>query len=1026
MEKLRTQHLAFLNNNPFKETLQLSKEERKAKGIPPNKYMEEQWILTMDPSDGKPHPERLFETQKNLNANRLPGENTNNWEERGPDNVGGRTRAVMFDPNDATNKRVFAGGVSGGLWVNNDITDANSAWSLVGIPQNLAVSCITYDPNNTNTFYVGTGESYVQGSVNGDGVWKSTDAGATWTHVFGGISGPTTFEANAILTVNSPGGIAGDYAAILTTAFGTGLDTPVTGNIVLVDDGTGNTDDGCEPLTNGAAISGNIAVVIRGDCNFTDKVQNAETAGAVAVIVVNNVNGPPIPMGAGTNPPTIGIPSIMISKNDGTTIINQLANGVNATMQLSGSPYTGNYVVPGVQHINDIVVRNNGGTSEIFVAAGESFYANSTPSSALLGGLDYGVYKSVDNGSTWNKLTLPDTPQGDAYSPNDIEIAADNKVWIGTLGNIYGNGGGTVLSSDDGGSTFTVRHTITNGRRTEIAVSGTNSGTVYALTQVRTLNAAGTDFIAPYIALQYSTSEFRRTTNLQQPNDADPNIPSDDFTRTQAWYDLTLEVDPTDDSVLYVGGIDLFKSSDTGVNWSQISHWYGGYGYQEVHSDQHAVSFGNNDATKLLFSNDGGVYYSSNSGTTISARNKNYNTLQFYKGAIGSDPAAEKLLAGAQDNGSLLMNNATAGINSSTEISGGDGAYVFIDKDNEYMITSYIYNAYYYKSYTTGSTVYTIANDQSNGSFINPAALDSENNVLYANGSTSSTYQIFRYTLGANSASKSILSNALMDRAKPTAFKPSTFTNTMLFVGTADSKLLKLTNATSANPTWTDISGPDFFGSVSCVELGDTENDIYVTFYNYGVTSIYYTNDGGVTWQNKEGNLPDIPVRAILQNPLNANEVIVGTDLGVWATPNFNDANPTWYRSQNGMKDVIVTSFDLRSADNTVLASTYGRGMFTGKFTADASGLLVNDFVKNDLIKIYPTVSDGNITISSISDVREGKIAVYDINGKKVHSSKINFDNGLEQGLSLNLSAGMYVVKFSANNLQSSHKIIIN
>ena len=69
----------------------------------------------------------------------------------------GRTRAMLFDPNDATNKRVFAGGVSGGLLVNNDITNQSSAWTRVGIPENLAVSSITVDPNNSQIMYLGTG-----------------------------------------------------------------------------------------------------------------------------------------------------------------------------------------------------------------------------------------------------------------------------------------------------------------------------------------------------------------------------------------------------------------------------------------------------------------------------------------------------------------------------------------------------------------------------------------------------------------------------------------------------------------------------------------------------------------------------------------------------------------------------------------------------------------------------------------------------------------------------------------------------
>ena len=73
----------------------------------------------------------------------------------------------------------------------------------------------------------------------------------------------------------------------------------------------------------------------------------------------------------------------------------------------------------------------------------------------------------------------------------------------------------------------------------------------------------------------------------------------------------------------------------------------------------------------MMFSNDGGVYYSNDAGANITSRSKNYNTLQFYKGAIGQEVGAnEKLLAGAQDNGSQLINNASAGINSANKVTG--------------------------------------------------------------------------------------------------------------------------------------------------------------------------------------------------------------------------------------------------------------------------------------------------------------------------------------------------------------------
>ena len=189
IEDLREQHADFLKGSPFKETLKLTKKERKHEGLPPNKYYEREWELTMNPATGIPEPDKVLELQKKLrskgSSRKTPGDALDNqWIERGPNNVGGRTRVLLFDPNDIENKRVFAGAVSGGLWVNSDITDENSAWSQVtGVPSNMNISCITVDPRNTNIWYVGTGEQYTFGAAVGDGVYKSSDGGTTWSHL---------------------------------------------------------------------------------------------------------------------------------------------------------------------------------------------------------------------------------------------------------------------------------------------------------------------------------------------------------------------------------------------------------------------------------------------------------------------------------------------------------------------------------------------------------------------------------------------------------------------------------------------------------------------------------------------------------------------------------------------------------------------------------------------------------------------------------------------------------------------------
>jgi hypothetical protein len=1028
--ELRKQHEEFLRNSPFRETLKRTKKERKARGLAPNKYFEREWELTINPSTGKPEPEKIFELQEALKQRALfakvPGEKTNNWVERGPNNVGGRTRAIMFDPNDVTHKRVFAGGVSGGLWVNNDITDADSSWAEVNIPQNLAISCITSDPNDSMTFYVGTGESYVGGDVNGNGVWKSVNGGVDWVRVFGGTSGDTNIipgtpnSFNARITVNSPTGIAGDYFG-RRASFGASL-TPITGNLVIVDDDTPTSSEGCSTLVNGAAINGNIAVIYRGTCEFGQKVLTAENAGALAVIVINNVADDIISMSSGAVGESVTIPSIMISMADGQVLGDNIRSpGVSVSMN-GFRNYSGYTAKPGAQHINDIKIRDiGGGNSEIYVAAGSTFYSQASPS-VFLGAEDFGLYKSLNNGASWSKLTLLPSSNSNDYQlqPNDIEISADNTVWVSTTNDIFGNGGSEILSSTDG-TNFNLKYKVPSGERSQIAVSSTNPSKIYVLAELDSGSTIG-------VKMVYTDDAFATTTSLPLPNSLDPNIPDGDFTNGQAFYNLVIEVDPTNDVIVYAGGIDVFRSSNSGNTWSQISEYYTVTTLSNVHPDQHAFVFHPTDSNIAILGNDGGVYYATSLSSTppiISPRNKNYNTLQFYHGAIGQEVNSEKFLAGAQDNGTQFIHNATAGVNESYSPSGGDGTYVFIDKDNQYFITSTQNGNYYYFDYTSRNYIYPIDNSSSGGDFINPAELDDANNYLYTDGSTDS-FKINRYKLNSVPGLRvSDSFTSLLLNSSPTAFKSSPFVTTTLFVGTANGRLFRVTNVIGTTPTWTEITGNDFVGSISCIELGATGNDILVTFHNYGVTNVFYSSDAGVTWQNKEGDLPDLPVKAIMRNPLNSNEVILGTELGVWATPNFNDASPSWYQSQNGMKDVKVTSFNLRTADNTVLASTYGRGVFTGLFTADASTLSVNNKTLNDLIKVYPTVSNGNFKVSTNKYINEGYLKVFNINGQEVYSSKVDFSRNSIKNVYIKGSSGIYIVKFTSNGKHSTHKIVI-
>lgn len=174
----------------------------------PRARMEAEMAPVRDPATGKIPLERLLqareEIKKRLNQNSAIGGIT--WSEHGPNNIGGRTRAIMFDPNDATAKKVWAGGVGGGLWYNTDITNAAAVWQKVDdFWANLAISCIASDPANTQNFYVGTGEGWFNGDAQqGAGIWKSSNGGINWTQLASTASN-TDFNYVQKIIVNGSG-----------------------------------------------------------------------------------------------------------------------------------------------------------------------------------------------------------------------------------------------------------------------------------------------------------------------------------------------------------------------------------------------------------------------------------------------------------------------------------------------------------------------------------------------------------------------------------------------------------------------------------------------------------------------------------------------------------------------------------------------------------------------------------------------------------------------------------------------------
>jgi hypothetical protein len=521
-----------------------------------------------------------------------------------------------------------------------------------------------------------------------------------------------------------------------------------------------------------------------------------------------------------------------------------------------------------------------------------------------------GILKSVDGGASWSVSLLPSTINaGTTNFAADLEIGTDGVIYA-AFGGVYRVGSRIFKTANRGVSWTQVTPDATQ-QRTEIALAPSTSGAnqvIYAMTQ-------GSSFTTAWI--KKSTNAGVTWTDINNPN----------LTGNQAWYDMILAVHPTNSNLVIGGGNVIGRTTDGGVSWVKQ-----GYGYP--HPDQHAVVFRPNATNQVIIGNDGGVIYSSDYGDaadaspSFSERNNGYNVTQFYGISMKNLAGDGYVLGGTQDNNTLKITSAENIVGNGINVNGGDGIPSFVDQ-NEPTIALVSSQFGYYDYLNTSTDVHTdlgVGSDQ----FITTADYDSQHNIFYSDRTDGSTIWRVKNVGGAFSTSfhSTGTSSSSFIRAGTTQYT--------IFVGTHNSQVHKIVNFGEASQARTVI-GSFPWGSISSISIGVNENELLVTISNYGVTSVYYTNNGGTTWVSKDDpahGLPDVPIRYGIFNPKNRKQVLLATDLGVWSSTDITASNPGWGVTNAGLANVSCYQLYYRSADNTVAVATHGRGIFTTKLTA--------------------------------------------------------------------------------------------
>jgi PKD repeat protein len=540
-------------------------------------------------------------------------------------------------------------------------------------------------------------------------------------------------------------------------------------------------------------------------------------------------------------------------------------------------------------------------TQKIVVDASGNIYAATR---------DGGIQKSTNGGTSWSTVLSTSVPAtGTNATTNraaDMEISASGDIYV-AMG-IFNSDG--IYKSTNSGISWAKVYNASGEERIEIACAPSDNNYVYALTQDATTNAE---------------RNFLRTTN---GGTSWTTLPPPTSFSSQTWYNISLSVDPNDETDLYTGGLELWKSTNSGTSFTKVAYWSG---TPYVHADHHTSVFAPGSSDSILFGNDGGVFLTENgtvAAPSFKFKSNNYNVTQFYSGAIHPTAKENYFLAGAQDNGSQKFTGAT--MSATTEVTGGDGAYVHIDQDNpSYQFTSYVFNQY--RRSTDGGSTFTNVNFSSSaGKFINPTDYDNDAQIMYCSWGDG---VYMRWTDPRTGTTSSTVTFSTSGTGEPSALFCDPNTANRLYIGTDDGEIWRI-NSANGTASFLDITETGMSGNVSSIDVEDGDaNHLLATFSNYGVSSVWESTNGGTSWTNIEGNLPDMPVRWGMFNPLGSDSVFLATELGVWTTDNVNGSSTVWGASNTGLANVRTDMLQWRASDSTLLAATHGRGLYSTSFS---------------------------------------------------------------------------------------------
>jgi Sortilin, neurotensin receptor 3, len=549
-----------------------------------------------------------------------------------------------------------------------------------------------------------------------------------------------------------------------------------------------------------------------------------------------------------------------------------------------------------------------------------------------------GIYRVTNGGKSW-KLVLP-TPNNttggvdltiDPTNPKRVFAALwDHKRNSGAR--VYGGVGSGLFRSDDGGDTWKRLENVNGTSPTDQSGTGLKSDESLGRIGVA---VAPNDPKRVYVITGNSLGPDK---GFYVSNDGgDSFVPGGRAGGNSGfeWWFGRVWVDPKNENHLFNADVSLRESKDGGQTWAVSSG---------VHADQHAMGWDPNVANRVYLGNDGGIYHSDANGASgqwTHAVNAPWN--QSYHLAVAADDP-NRLATGLQDNGSNRTWTNTAPPSDLTQwnsYGGGDGHYVLIDPSD--------HNIYYECSQVGVCSRHQDANGASQTTRFGtrhstrittdaPVVLDPNNSqVVYFGGNVLDRSTDRGATFTQISPPGDFLTGPVppeQDDKGPffsglysaiTAVAPTKTEPNTIYVGTDTGRLWKTTDL---GGHWSEFTGkglPTRWVNAIVSDPSDADH-VFVAFSGYRegdtAANVWETTDGGDSWSNVSGKLPNAPVEMLVYDQPN-DQLYAATDLGVFYDKN---GQKNWKRLGSGLP--LTPVFDVKIAGQTMYAATFGRSVW--------------------------------------------------------------------------------------------------